>query len=349
VVGGFRRQPEKVILLELFDRRPHDPSDIDLALRIRPTARRDRWCCRCHRMHPRLPSCVERVFTLCTQVACHATGTVRREDAMSPVLIDSHAHLDAPQFDVDRDSVLRRAADGGVRAIVNVGYNAATWATTLALTDAHPGIFACLGFHPNDAADWDETIILSLVRLHQHPKVVAVGETGLDYYREYAPPARQRAAFVAQLALARALGKPIVIHHREAHDDLLAILRDDVAAHGPLHGVLHAFSGGPAFATDLLALGLSIGIGGPVTFKNALDLHEAVRVVPIERILIETDCPYLAPHPHRGRRNEPGYVVLVAERIAVLKGVTVDDVAAATRANTERFFAMSLPLALLGA
>jgi TatD DNase family protein len=268
---------------------------------------------------------------------------------MNSVLVDSHAHLDAPQFDTNRDGTLRRAADAGVRAVVNVGYNAATWTTTLALAEAHPGIFACLGFHPNDAADWDETIIPALVRLHQHPKAVAVGETGLDYYREYAPPAMQRAAFIAQLALARALRKPIVIHHREAHDDLLAILREDVAAHGPLHGVLHAFSGGPEFAADLLALGLSIGIGGPVTFKNALDLHEAVRTLPLGRILIETDCPYLAPHPHRGRHNEPAYVALVAERIAALKGVSMQDVASATRANAERFFAISLPPALSGA
>lgn len=267
---------------------------------------------------------------------------------MDPVLFDSHAHLDVPQFAADRDGALHRAAEVGVRAVVNVGYNAATWATTLALADAHPGIFACLGFHPNDAADWDATIIPSLMRLHQQPKAVAVGETGLDYYREHAPPTRQRAAFVAQLALARALGKPVVIHHRAAHDDLLAILRDDVAAHGPLNGVLHAFSGGPAFAADLLALGLSLGIGGPVTFKNATDLHEAVGAVPLDRILIETDCPYLAPHPHRGTRNEPAYVALVAERIAALKGMTVGDLAVATRQNAERFFAIPLPPALLG-
>lgn len=266
---------------------------------------------------------------------------------MSPTLIDSHAHLDAPQFDGDRTEMLRRAANAGVRAVINVGYNAATWTTTLALADAHPGCFACLGFHPNDAADWSDEIIPSLIRLHQHPKAVAVGETGLDYYREHASPAQQRAAFLAQLALARTLGKPVVIHHREAHDDLLAILRDDVAAHGPLRGVLHAFNGGPEFAADLLALGLSLGIGGPATFKNAIDLHIAVCAIPLERIVIETDSPYLAPHPHRGRRNEPSYVALVAERIAALKEMDIHDVSAATARTAEALFGVALPDRLL--
>ena len=256
---------------------------------------------------------------------------------------DSHAHLDAPQFDEERAAVLQRAADAGVRAIINVGYNPATWPTTRALADAYPGVFACLGVHPNDAAIWDDAMIATLTELHAHPKAVAVGETGLDYYREYAPPERQRAAFVAQLALTRALGKPVVIHHREAHDDLLAILRAEVAAHGPLHGVLHAFNGGPAFATELLALGLHLGIGGPVTFKNATELHEAVRMAPLERFVIETDSPYLAPHPHRGRRNESAYVALVAERIAALKATDVATVAATTTANAARLFGIVMP------
>jgi TatD DNase family protein len=268
---------------------------------------------------------------------------------MRPALIDSHAHLDAPQFDDDRAAMLRRAAEAGVRAVVNVGYNPATWPTTLALAEAHPGFFACLGFHPNDAADWNGTIIPELVRLHRHPKVVAVGETGLDYYREHAAPAQQRAAFLAQLALARSLAKPVVIHHREAHDDLLAILRADVAAHGPLRGVLHAFNGDPDFADDLLALGLFLGIGGPVTFKNATDLHAAVRAAPLDRIVIETDSPYLAPHPHRGRRNESAYVALVAERIAALKAMDMYAVADATTQNAETLFGFVHPDTLLDA
>lgn len=266
---------------------------------------------------------------------------------MLPVLIDSHAHLDAPGFDEDREAMLHRAADAGVRAVINVGYNPATWTTTLALADAHPGLFACLGFHPNDAAAWNDAVIPALILLHRHPKAVAIGETGLDYYREHASPEQQRAAFIAQLALARSLGKPVVIHHREAHDDLLAILRDDVSAHGPLHGVLHAFNGGPDFASDLLATGLLLGIGGPVTFKNATDLHAAVRAAPLDRIVIETDSPYLAPHPHRGRRNESAYVALVAERIAALKGVDVRVVADATTRTAEALFHITSPERLL--
>lgn len=263
------------------------------------------------------------------------------------ILCDSHAHLDAPHFNDDRPAVLRRAADAGVRVIVNVGYNPMTWPTTLALAAAHPGIFACIGFHPNDAATWDGTMIARLTELHAHPKAVAVGETGLDYYREHAPPERQRAAFVAQLALARALGKPVVIHHRDAHDDLLAILRAEVVARGPVRGVLHAFSEGPEFAAEILALGLHLGIGGPVTFKNATRLHDAVRALPFDRILIETDSPYLTPHPWRGRRNESAYVALVAERIAALKETTVERVAAMTTANVASLFGIALPATLL--
>ncbi len=259
------------------------------------------------------------------------------------MLCDSHAHLDAPQFDEDRADVLARAADAGVRAIVNVGYNPATWPTTLALASAHPGVFACIGFHPNDAADWEDALVATLAALHADPKVVAVGETGLDYYREYAPPEQQRAAFAAQLGLARALGKPVVIHHRDAHADLLAILRADVRAHGPLHGVLHAFNGNAPFAADLLALGLHLGIGGPVTFKNATELHDAVRSLPLDRIVIETDSPYLAPHPHRGRRNESAYVALVAERIAVLKQTDIAVIATTTTANAARLFGIAVP------
>jgi len=260
---------------------------------------------------------------------------------------DSHAHLDAPQFDEGRTAVFQRAADAGVRAIINVGYNPATWPTTLALAATHPGIFACLGLHPNDAATWDDAMIATLAELHAQSKVVAVGETGLDYYRDYAPPERQRAAFGAQLALARTLGKPVVIHHREAREDLLAMLRAEVAAHGPVRGVLHAFSGGPTFAAALLTLGLHLGIGGPVTFKNATELHDAVRALPLDRLVIETDSPWLAPHPHRGRRNESAYVALVAERIALLKETDVETIAAATTANAARLFGIAVPDTLI--
>ncbi len=263
------------------------------------------------------------------------------------MLCDSHAHLDALQFDEDRAAVLQRAADAGVRAIINVGYNPATWPTTLALASAHPGIFACIGFHPNDAAAWDDALIATLADLHAHPKVVAVGETGLDYYRDYASPEQQRAAFAAQLALARAFRKPVVIHHRDAHDDLLAMLYAEVAAYGPIRGVLHAFNGGPGFAAEILALGLHLGIGGPVTFKNATELHAAARAVPLDRMVIETDSPYLAPYPHRGRRNESAYVALIAERIAALRETDVQTVAAATTTNAARLFGIVTPDTLL--
>lgn len=259
---------------------------------------------------------------------------------MTYVLIDSHAHVDASQFDNDRAAVLARARAAGVTRIINVGCSVQSWTTTRDLC-AETGMYACFGLHPNDADAWDDTIIPALRRLHAYPRAVAVGETGLDYYREYAPAEKQRAAFAAQLALARELGKPVVIHHREAHADMLAILREEVQAHGPVHGVLHAFNGDPEFAQALLDLGLHLGLGGPTTFKNATDLHTAVRAIPLARVVIETDSPYLAPQPHRGKRNEPAYVALVCARIAELHGRDVDEIAAITTANAERLFGMS--------
>lgn len=256
-------------------------------------------------------------------------------------LIDSHTHMDARQFDSDREATLARAAAAGVERIVNIGHNPDAWPTTLALADAHPGAWAALGVHPHDAAVWDAGVLRRLRELHAHPKAVAVGETGLDYYRDRAPREKQRQAFVAQLALARALGKPVVIHHREAPDDLLTILHADVTAHGPVRGVLHAFNGGPEFAQVLLDLGLHLGIGGPVTYKNATDLYAAAQAVPLERVVIETDCPYLSPDPFRGKRNEPAYVARVAARLAALRGLTVAEVAATTTANAERLFGIT--------
>lgn len=261
---------------------------------------------------------------------------------MPSALIDSHVHMDDPQFDADRAGVFARAWAVGVTRIVNVGYNAQTWESTLGLCTepaaGEPTVYACLGLHPNDANDWDDTITPTLRRLLAHPRAVAVGETGLDYYRDSAPAERQRKAFIAQLALAREAGKPVVIHHREAQDDLLAILQEDVAVHGPVRGVLHAFNGDPVFAQSLLDLGLHLGLGGPVTFKNAAELHAAVRIAPLERVVIETDSPYLAPHPHRSKRNEPAYVALVCARIAELRGCAADEIAAITTANAERLF-----------
>ncbi len=256
-------------------------------------------------------------------------------------LIDSHAHMDAAQFNADRENALTRATDAGVRRIINIGHNPGAWPTTLALAAAHPGIWACLGVHPHDAGVWNDALLPRLRELHAHPKAVAVGETGLDYYRDRAPRDKQREAFAAQLALARELGKPVVIHHREAPDDLLTLLRADAATHGPLRGVLHAFNGGPDFAHTLLDLGLHLGIGGPLTFKNATDLHAAARVVPLERIVFETDCPYLAPDPFRGKRNEPAYVPRIAARLAELRGMPVAAVAAATTANAVRLFGLA--------
>src|SRR5579859_1108799 len=256
---------------------------------------------------------------------------------MLPPLVDSHAHLDAPEFDVDREATITRAHAAGVTRIVTVGYDRATWATATALVTAHAdrGLFLALGIHPNSAAEADDATLAALAarcRAHRQdpaaPRVVGLGETGLDYYRDWATPAQQQASFRAQLALARELDLPVIIHDRDAHADILAILRRDGQG---TRGVMHSFSGDVAMATECLRLNYLIALSGPVTFPKAADHHAVARAVPLAGLLVETDCPYLTPAPFRGRRNEPAHVALTAARIAALKELPLATVAAATK------------------
>ncbi len=251
-------------------------------------------------------------------------------------LVDTHAHLNSREFDGDRPEVLRRAAEAGVEWIVDVGADLAGSRRAVALAAAEPHVWAAVGVHPHDAAMFDAAALNELRALAADGRVLAIGEIGLDYYRDLSPRPLQREALAAQLALAQDLGLPVIVHDRDAHDDTLAMLRS--AAGRGLRGVMHCFSGGPELARDVLDLGLYIGIAGPVTYPKASRLAEVVRLAPLERLLVETDCPYLAPQAYRGRRNEPAYVRLVAERVAELRGLPLAEVGRITSDNARDLF-----------
>ncbi len=251
-------------------------------------------------------------------------------------LIDSHAHLDFGKFDGDREAVIARARKAGLVAIVNVGADLASSRAAVALAEQHDFIYATVGVHPHDAKTVTPAVIEELRALAQHPQVVAVGEIGLDYYRDLSPRPVQRRAFREQLRLASELGLPVVIHSREAHDDVLAILE---AWEGI--GVLHSYSAGLDLLERVMGLGFYIGISGPVTFPKAEELRAVAGAAPLDRLLVETDCPYLTPEPHRGQRNEPAYVRYVVEAVARSRWMEAEQVASATIENGRRLFGIS--------
>jgi len=255
-------------------------------------------------------------------------------------LVDSHCHLDSPQFDADREAVIGRSAESGVTRVVNPGVDVPSSRAAVALAQQHESIYAAVGTHPHDAKTLDADALEELKRLARSPKVVAIGEIGLDYYRNLSPHDVQRRAFEMQLELAAELGLPVIVHDRDAHDDVLAVLSHWRAAlharRSTLHehpGVLHSFSGDVAMAEQAVALGFFVGVSGPVTHKNADRLRQVVRAVPSERLLVETDAPYLTPQPRRGQRNEPAYVHMVAQAVADVRGLTLEQAAAQTTAN----------------
>ncbi len=248
-------------------------------------------------------------------------------------LIDSHAHVDFPQFDDDRDAVIDRARAMGLVALVNIGTNVSTSRASVRLAERYDFIYSAVGIHPHDADTVTPETLDDLRALAQHPEVVAIGEIGLDYYRDYSPRPAQRQAFRDQLALASELDLPVVIHSRDAHDDVLTILSDWEGT-----GVLHTYAAGPERLDQVIDMGFFIGISGPVTYSKAKQLRNVASVVPLDRLLIETDCPYLTPEPHRGKRNEPAYVKFVAEAVAQARGDSIQQVAEATTENTRRLF-----------
>lgn len=253
------------------------------------------------------------------------------------MLFDSHTHMNDRQFDQDRDEALRRAREEyGVSRILNIGFNRETIPATLALAEKYDFIYAAVGWHPHDAKDCTVEDLDWLESLVDHPKVVALGEMGLDYYWDNSPRGVQESVFRQQIRLARELDLPIIIHDRDAHRDVVRILREERAEE--VGGVMHCFGGDWEIAEQCLQMNFMIGLGGPVTFKNAETPKEIARRVPIDRMLVETDAPYLAPHPKRGKRNETGYVRLVAQAIAELRGMTLEEVAHHTSDNANRLF-----------
>jgi TatD DNase family protein len=253
-----------------------------------------------------------------------------------PTYSDSHAHLTYDRFDADRDEVIARAREAGLKHVVTVASHIGDADRCADLAAAHDFIHFTAGVHPHEAKDWNLEVARAIERAARREKSVAIGEIGLDYHYNFSPPAEQRAAFREQIVLARTLGLPIVVHTRAAWDDTFAILVEENAA--AVGGVFHCFSGGPAEARRGLDLGFLLSFAGPVTFKNAGPLAEAAAMTPLDRLLIETDAPYLSPHPFRGQRNEPARVLLVAERIAALKGVAPDAIGVAATTNLERVF-----------
>jgi TatD DNase family protein len=255
------------------------------------------------------------------------------------MLIDTHCHLDFERFDADRDAVLARARDAGVTRIVVPALDLENCRAVLHLAEKHDEVYAAVGVHPNSSAAWQDEWIETLRQLAQHPKVVAIGEIGLDYYWDKAPLDVQQQALAAQLALAAELELPVILHNRESSADLLALLAMSPLMGRADPGVLHSFSANWTTAEAALGMGYDLGFTGPVTYKKADELRAVAARVPAERILIETDAPFLAPHPHRGQRNEPAYVTAVAERLAALRGVEAAVFAAQTTRNAERLFA----------
>jgi TatD DNase family protein len=260
------------------------------------------------------------------------------------MLIDTHCHLDFDAYDLDREDVIARAAAQGVTRIVNPATDAASGAAALALADVYPGIFVAVGIHPNSTAEFTSAALDGIAQQAQHTRVVAIGEIGLDYYRDWSPKAQQRIAFEQQLELAARLELPVIIHNREASDDVLAVLTAWVPTLSnrlrERPGVLHSFSAPRAVADQALALGFYLGFTGPITYKNADDLRSVAAAVPLDRLLVETDGPFLTPHPHRGTRNEPAYVAHVAERLAALHNISNEALASATTQNAERLFGL---------
>ena len=254
------------------------------------------------------------------------------------MLIDTHCHLGAEQFAADLDEVLGRAWAAGVAHVVVVGESRAAAARALALAGRDNRLSATAGIHPHDAAGWDRETESWLALVLADPRVVAAGEMGLDYHYDHSPRDAQQAVFERQLELAAAAGKPAVIHAREADDDVAAIL----GHHPSVTAILHSFSSGPRLLRAALDAGHYVSFSGMVTFRNWQD-DTAVRLVPADRLLVETDAPYLAPVPHRGRRNEPGYVRETARRLAAVREVTPDRLTAETGANARRVFGPRLP------
>lgn len=254
------------------------------------------------------------------------------------MLFDTHAHFDDEQFDKDRDTALLSLRELGVGNIVNIGADMQGSMASVTLAEKYDFVYATVGVHPSETGTMTEADIDTLRKLAGHPKVRAIGEIGLDYhYAGGAEPEVQKKWFVRQIELAKELGLPVVIHDRDSKGECLEILKN----HKVSNGVVHCFSGSAETAREILKLGMMISFTGVLTFKNAKRAIEACAAIPIERLMIETDCPYMAPEPHRGERNFSGYVELVARKVAEIKGMSFEEVAEITTANAKRFYGIA--------
>lgn len=252
-------------------------------------------------------------------------------------LIDTHAHVDMNHFDDDREEVVERARSDEI-GFVNMGLNIDSSKESVKLAESHDGVYAGVGFHPHEARNFSNSAPGKLRKLSQSDAVVAIGEIGLDYYRDNSPREDQREAFRAQLDLACELGLPVSIHNRSSTEDLLRLLkeRDELP-----QGVTHSFFGDYELGMEFIDLGLYLGLSGPLTFSGEKELKEAVERFPLDRLVLETDCPFLTPVPHRGKRNEPSYVSYVAEEVGKVKGISEEEIAERTTENAERLFGLN--------
>ena len=259
-------------------------------------------------------------------------------------LVDTHCHLDSNAFDRDRSDVLKRAQQAGIKRIVNPGIDSVNCQAILRLCETYSDLFAAVGVHPGSALTWEQRTLDDIRLLAQHPKVVGIGEIGLDFYRDRAPKELQLRVFREQLGLASELGLPVIVHSRQAESEVVDILSEWVTQRmnsSSPPGVLHSYTGDEDIAQRAIDLGFFIGITGPVTFRNALSLQRLVTALPLTNLLVETDAPFLTPHPYRGERNEPAYVHLTVEKIGELKKQTLEQVSDITSANAERLFQWS--------
>ncbi|MCD6353029.1 MAG: TatD family hydrolase [Proteobacteria bacterium] len=254
------------------------------------------------------------------------------------MLIDSHAHLTLSQFDDDREMVIQRAREAGLKHIITVGLDIEDCHKAIMLAEEYDFIFASVGIHPHDVKSIDTKTYSRLKRLSAHDKVVAIGEIGLDFYRNLSPRKIQFPRFREQLQLAREVSLPVIIHDREAHQETLKILQEERAE--TIGGVIHCFSGDLAMAKSCLDLGFYISIPGTITFKNSRDYQDLVRELPLNRLLLETDSPFLTPHPFRGKRNEPAYVYYTAKTVARVKNIDVAELADITTCNAQKLFGL---------
>ncbi|MBO0999577.1 TatD family hydrolase [Bacillus sp. SD075] len=255
------------------------------------------------------------------------------------MLFDTHVHVNAEQFNEDLEDVIERAKEAGVNNMVVVGFDRPTIIRAMELIEAYDFMYAAVGWHPVDAIDMTEEDLQWIEDLSNHPKVVAIGEMGLDYHWDKSPKEVQMEVFRKQIRLAKKVGLPIIIHNREATADIVHILKEEEASR--VGGIMHCFSGSAETALECINMNFYISLGGPVTFKNAKKPKEVAAAVPLDRLLIETDCPYLAPHPYRGKRNEPSYVKLVAAQIAEIKQLTIEEVSQTTTENAKKLFGIN--------